>query len=289
MNANIEGRPSQSPFSKFLKTPKGFVLAVLILLTLLSALNVQEHHGLVNTAAAMVTALVFDFTVGLLRRPIRWFSDGGVITGLIVGGILSATAPWYAAVITTAIALASKHLLKTKRKPIFNPAALGLLIATVVFSSGQSWWGSLSMLPGFGVIFLLLGGFLVVRRVNKLPLVFAFLGTYFALLLIMALLHLGLPSDTPADALRVPFINSALFLAFFMITDPPTSPAKYKHQVYFGIMSAAISIVVFATQGGLAYLYIGLLVSNGWKAWISRKPSESQVRVPSLRTSQPER
>lgn len=288
-NPNIRGSSQVSAhrFRKYLRTPKAVVLIVLVLMTLLASLGRHHLHGLTNALFAVLTAIIVDGAVGLFYRPRRLFSDGGVITALIVADILSTTSPWYASVIVTAIALASKHLLKNKRKPVFNPAAFGLLLSTLLFSTGQSWWGSLALLPWWTIALLIVGGFVVTQKVNKFPQVYAFLATYFILLLVMALLHLGLPSDTPADALRVPFVNSALFLAFFMLTDPPTSPAQYKHQIYFGIFAATISILIFATKGGLAYLYIGLLTANLWKVWISRRAAESRARsASSMRTSQ---
>ena len=100
-------------------------------------------------------------------------------------------------------------------------------------------------------------------KVNKFPQVFAFLGVYFAVFAIMSLIGVG----DVADALRAPFVNSALFLAFFMVTDPPTSPAKYKDQIKFGLLTGAISAVDYLVFGGLAYLLIGLLIANAWNAW----------------------
>lgn len=45
----------------------------------------------------------------------------------------------------------------------------------------------------------------------------------------MGILHAG----DASDALRSPFINATLFLALFMLTDPPTTPAKVKGQTHF--------------------------------------------------------
>ncbi len=278
MNNPQATRPPQSPLERFLKTPKGAVMAVLIGLTLIGALRPQDHLGLLNAAVAVATGLVIDGGVALLQRRRKLFSDGGVITALIVADVLSHMTPLYVVMATTAVALLSKHTLKVGRKPIFNPAAFGLLFALVVFGTGQSWWGSLALLPIWLTLLLLAAGLLITSRVNKFPQVIAFLGTYFALLLAMAFLHLGLPSDTPGDALRAPFVNSALYLAFFMLTDPPTSPAPYRQQILFGVIAASVGTMIFATSGGLAYLLIGLLVGNAWRLslrWMTNVPARS--------------
>ncbi len=216
--------PGMPAWKRFLKTPKGRVLSALVPLTLLAGLFRPGPIGLLHAVVAEATALVVDAGVAwVLKRKVGW-SSGGLITGLLVADVLSSLTPLYLVSVITAVALASKHLLKRGRKPLFNPAGVGLLVGLWGFSTAQSWWAGLSMLPAWGLPALLAAGIFVAIRVKKSPQVLTFLGTYFFLLLVMAVFHLGLPSDTPADALRVPFINSALFLGFFMLTDPPTSP-----------------------------------------------------------------
>jgi Na+-translocating ferredoxin:NAD+ oxidoreductase RnfD subunit len=102
----------------------------------------------------------------------------------------------------------------------------------------------------------------VTDKVNKFPQVFTFLGVYLIVMLVLGLVHIG---DT-TDALRNPFINSTLFLGFFMVTDPPTSPAKYGEQMIFGFIAAIVSVIVYLIFGGLTFLLVGLLVANAWNA-----------------------
>jgi Na+-translocating ferredoxin:NAD+ oxidoreductase RnfD subunit len=172
--------------------------------------------------------------------------------------ILSASTTWMVVAATSIIAILSKHFLVHKKKPIFNPAAFGLLMSILLFQTGQSWWGSFADLPNWTMVFLLIGGYIVTDRVNKFPQVFSFLGTYLSLLFIMCILHSG----DVSDALRSPFINAALFFALFMLTDPPTSPAKYRDQIVFGVLTAIVGASVYAIFGGLMYLFIGLLIGN---------------------------
>jgi len=259
-------RPTPSRLAKFAKSPKGTVLLVLLVLTLIAALRPADHAGLLTATVSIVTAVVIDVGVALICGRRAGLPDGAMITGLLVADVLSHTTPLYIVAATTAVALLSKHVLKVGRKPVFNPAALGLLVAIFVFNTDQSWWGSLALLPTWMILIVMVAGVWIAIRVNKFPQVAAFLGTYFVLLLAMALTHVGLPTNTPADALRVPFVNTALFLAFFMLTDPPTSPSGYGHQVVFGMLAALVGTAVFAAVGGLAYLLIGLLVANAWQS-----------------------
>lgn len=243
-------------------TPKRFVLVMLLLLMLIAHVNMNNYTGLVHAGIAVAIAMFIDTLIAVLKKRKLAFPDGAAITGLIVALVLSPMVSSYISALTAAIAIASKHLFTVKKKPIFNPAAFGLLITAVLFSSGQSWWGGLSMLPAWCIVLVCIAGFLVTEKVNKFPQVLSFLGIYFLIVLIMGILGI----ENAGDILRVPYINSTLFLAFFMLTDPPTSGGKYKDQVKFGIITAVASIASYMILGGLTFLLVGILIANGWRA-----------------------
>lgn len=282
MSQHKKSMDKKSPWirlQKFAKTPKGHALGALILLTIVGSLLPQGHLGIRHAAAAAAAAIIFDGLVALVLGRKITFSTGGLITGLIVADVLSGLTPTYVVVLTTLIALLSKHLIKRGRKPIFNPAAVGLLVSLGVFSTAESWWAGMPLAPVWYLALVLAVGIFVAVRVKKYWQVLTFMGTYFLLILAMALLHLGIASATPADALRTPFINSALFLGFFMLTDPPTSPGAVREQVQFALLAAVVSVAIFLRFGGLAYLLVGLLTANLWTAWTawSRKPVQKST------------
>ncbi|MDD9148595.1 RnfABCDGE type electron transport complex subunit D [Sporolactobacillus sp. CQH2019] len=261
-------------FKKFIKSPKGIVFSILTILSLIGLDYPNSSGGIRNIILAVVTGLFMDYVVAyLMERPVR-FSDGALVTGLIIGGILSPATSWYLVMLTTVVALGFKHIFKDKRKPIFNPAAIGLLFSATVFAAGDSWWSGLSMLSPWTTVLLIVAGFIIADRINKFPLVFSFLAVY-----ILFFLVLGILGVTGAgDALRMPYINSALFLAFFMLTDPPTSPAKYSEQVFFGFLAAVVSGAAFLYLSKLSYLLVGLLTANAWKALQARRRQNRPVR-----------
>ncbi|WP_053959658.1 RnfABCDGE type electron transport complex subunit D [Sulfobacillus thermosulfidooxidans] len=261
----------QPSWIRFFKTPKGYVLVALIVLSIIAGIFSPGPQEWLLIFTASATALITEAVIALALHRSVTLSTSALITALIISDVLSVVTPLYLVMLTTVIALGSKHLLKRGRKPFFNPAAFGLLCSLLLFHTPQSWWAALSLLPPYSVLILLIAGIVVAVRVKKYVQVLAFLGTYFSLLLIMALFHVGLPSDTPGDALRVPFVNSALFMAFFMVTDPPTTPSSIRNQIPFSVIVASIAVAIFAVFGGLAYLFIGLLVGNSWTTWMARK------------------
>lgn len=273
--------PTAKRLLRFIKTPKAYALGGLVLLTLVGSSTAYGAHAISHAIIAVVTALIFDALVArVMERPVT-FSTGGVITALIVADVLSNMTPAYLIMMATVLALSSKHLLKQGRKPLFNPAAVGLLVTAVVFSGAESWWAAMPNDPVWYVLLMLAIGVFVTIRVKKYGQVLVFLGTYFTLVLAMGLAHLGLSSATPADALRAPFVNSALFLGFFMLTDPPTSPGTLSEQVPFAVVSALVAVAIYAAFGGLVYLLLGLLSGNGLAALFTyrrrlSRPSEKR-------------
>jgi Na+-transporting NADH:ubiquinone oxidoreductase subunit NqrB len=246
-------------------TPKAMVILVLLALTAIGLGFTHNTSGLVNAAAAIGSGVLIDLIFSAIQRRKRAILDGAILTGLIVTMVLSAAAPWYVAAGAAAVGVLAKNVLKVKKKPILNPAALGLLLALLLLQTDQDWWGGMSEMPAWCTGLLVAGGLMVSRRVNKDAAVFTYLGVYVLSFLGFALA--GFHVDLAADALRTPFINSALFLAFIMLTDPPTSPAKAKDQILFGLIAAVVSIGIYVVFGGLTYLLIGLLTANLWNAW----------------------
>jgi Na+-translocating ferredoxin:NAD+ oxidoreductase RnfD subunit len=244
--------------NQWAKTPKGYVVIALVALLVIASIGSQDMRGIEQGIVAVTVSFAVDIICCLFEKRKRIMPDGAVITGLIISLVLSTTSSWLLVAATSIISILSKHILVHRKKSIFNPAAFGLLLSILFFRSGQSWWGAFGDLPAWTLVFLLIGGYAATNRVNKYPQVFSFLGTFFVLLFIMGHFNIG----DASDALRPPFINAVLFFAFFMLTDPPTSPAKVKQQIIFGILAAVVGVVVYGLFGGLMYLFIGLLSGN---------------------------
>jgi Na+-translocating ferredoxin:NAD+ oxidoreductase RnfD subunit len=261
--------------NQWIKTPKGYVTISMVVFLFIAAIWTLDIRGILNGIIAVGVSLTVDFLCSYFAKRKRALPDGAVITGLIIALILSTSTSWLIVAATSVMAILPKYLLVHKKKPIFNPAALGLLLSILFFQTGQSWWGAFGDLPTWTNLLLLIGGYMITNRVNKFPLVFSFLGTYYIFLFIMGIFNIG----DATDALRSPFLNASLFFALFMLTDPPTSPAKDKDQVIFGILSAAVGAVIYGIFGGLMYLFIGLLVGNLYHFTKTRSSSSSRTQA----------
>jgi Na+-transporting NADH:ubiquinone oxidoreductase subunit NqrB len=151
------------------------------------------------------------------------------------------------AALASCIAIGSKFVVRWKGKHVFNPTNLALV---VVLASGLGWispgqWGQVAW---FGFLIACLGS-LVVTRAARADVTLAFLGFYVGLLFARAL-WLGDPLTIPLHQIE----NGALLIfAFFMISDPKTTPDSRTGRITFALVVALIAL----------YVQFGLFRSNG--------------------------
>jgi Na+-translocating ferredoxin:NAD+ oxidoreductase RnfD subunit len=145
------------------------------------------------------------------------------------------------------IAIGSKFLFRWNDKHLFNPTNLAL---SVILASGLGWispgqWGQATW---FAFLIACLGS-LVVTRAARADVTLAFLTFYVALLFARAF-RLGDPYTIPIHQLES---ATLLIFAFFMISDPKTTPDSH------------IGRIIYALLVSLAALYVqfGLFRPNG--------------------------
>jgi Na+-translocating ferredoxin:NAD+ oxidoreductase RnfD subunit len=253
---------------------------MLAIFAVLLAIAVPSAGGVAlapNLAAAIVPACLIDgIWLSISARRVR-FPTSALLSALFVFSILSVDESWLVLAWTSAFAVLSKRILTTGREHIFNPAALALIWAPIAFGSGESWWGALGDAPWIWLIVLVAAGVFITDRLNKFPLVLTFLAVYFGFFSIASMSN----AHAVAEMFRDPFLQAALFLAFFMLTDPPTSPNRYVDQVCFGGLAALTAGVSQLLGAGQVYLLIGVLVPNAVLSvvrYARRHAAEAPVR-----------
>jgi Na+-transporting NADH:ubiquinone oxidoreductase subunit NqrB len=182
-------------------------------------------------SSALVTQVVFSRYFRLPRIDLR----SPLITGLSLSLLLRADEPWLPA-IAGVIAIASKFVLRIDGRHIWNPAGFAIvaLLATssgVWISPGQ--WGTSVWLASLLAFFAIL----VLRAAQRADVALFFLGSHAALLLARAL-WLGDPLAIPLHQLQS---GSLLIFAFFMISDPRTTPDSRLGRFLF-----ALTVALFA-------------------------------------------
>lgn len=143
-----------------------------------------------------------------------------------------------AAALAAVIAIGSKFLIRWKDKHIFNPTNLALV---VMLAAGLGWmspgqWGQATW---FGFFAACLGS-LVVTCAVRADVTLAFLTFYIGLLVARAL-WLGDPLTIPLHQIES---GTLLIFAFFMISDPKTTPDSRSGRILFAFMVSLAALYV---------------------------------------------
>jgi Na+-transporting NADH:ubiquinone oxidoreductase subunit NqrB len=151
------------------------------------------------------------------------------------------------AALASFIAIGSKFFIRWKDKHVFNPTNLALV---VMIGSGLGWispgqWGQVAW---FGFLVACLGS-LVVTRAARADVTLAFLAFYVGLLFARAL-WLGDPLTIPLHQIES---GALLIFAFFMISDPKTTPDSRTSRIVFALIVALAAL----------YVQFGLFRPNG--------------------------
>jgi Na+-translocating ferredoxin:NAD+ oxidoreductase RnfD subunit len=249
---------------RLVRTPKAQMLLNFAVLLAIAAPQSGGLALLPNFAAAVVPACLIDGVwMAIETRRLR-FPTSALLSALFVFSILSVEESWLVIAWTSAFAVLSKRILSTNRAHLFNPAALALVWAPIAFGSGESWWGALGDVSWLWIIVMVAAGVFLADRLNKFPLILTFLAVYFGFFTIASVYT----PHAVAEMFRDPFLQAALFLAFFMLTDPPTSPNRYIDQVWFGLVAALTACAAQLLGAGQVYLLIGILVPNALLALV---------------------
>lgn len=253
---------------QFFKSPKGLLTILLFILTLVAAPVEGGAVVALNMGASVLAAGIVDLVILRLRKGHWEYPSGAVLTAMIVVMVMRAQEPWIVPMVTSVAAVLSKYLLRTRQANVFNPAALALVVMFYAMPHGQSWWGALPEVSAQWLhVPLVVGGIYLANRVNKLPLVLCFLGIYFCLFTTTAFLG---DARRVVEIFRSPDVNAVLYFTLVILTDPPTSPAKYRGQWIFGGIVAVFSYAVFMAFGVAYFLLAGVLAGNVWEAWRRR-------------------
>ena len=256
---------------------------------------------LICIAASMIAEAVFT---RMRSRPLSLGDMSAVITGVILGLSLPATAPWYIGVIGSVVAVGiGKMVFGGLGMNIFNPAMVGRAFVMIAFAGNMAASGYL--LPGAGVDILsqatpltlykqsgqstplgflllgatngsigetsalacLLGGlFLCFRRVAswELP-----AGIFISAAVIGGAADLATPGSQWTVAHHL-MGGSLLFGAFFIATDPVSSPLTPRGKWIFGIGIGALVMLLRLFSGYPEGLMFAVLLMNAVTPLINR-------------------
>ena len=192
----------------------------------------------VNASVILISVLLTQYICTYVFRLPKYDPRSSLISGLSLC-LLLRTNSLTLVIVTAFITIASKFILFSREKHIFNPTNFGLVVMMLL--TDQVWvspgqWGSAAFL---GFLIACLGG-LVVNRASRSDVTCAFLVFYIAFLFGRAI-WLGDPLSIPLHQIQS---GAFLIFTFFMISDPKTTPDSRAGRILFAFLVAAGAFIV---------------------------------------------
>lgn len=220
-----------------------FVIAFLLSLYVLGifAFGVQQVllQGLPAVLATVAAGILLDYFE--LKRWIKPLTPA--VTGLIIGLVAQFGASPLTLAIIGVSSMIIKFLVKWEGRHIFNPAASGLLVGSLLFASYPSWWVGGENLW----IFLIWIPILLYKLKRWAPMV-----GFLALVAVFS-------------GMSILTSSSALFFTSVMLIEPKTSPATVRLGLVYGLVVATAYIMIgrfFQFDPLITALLIGNLIHS---------------------------
>lgn len=195
----------------------------------------EVHSYLAIIISCLATQFFFIKKLGLSMQGLK----SGMITALGLCLLLK-SGSIYSLILASIIAISSKFLLRFKGKHIFNPGNFGIVLAVLL--SGDAWispgqWGTDTVL----VWFFSAAALMVLLKVGRMETSITFLVVLTLAEVLRSVVYQGWGMDVVAHKL----VNGSILLyAFFMITDPKTTPNSAKARILWAAMVALISFFI---------------------------------------------
>ncbi|MCG8311238.1 MAG: hypothetical protein MI975_27875 [Cytophagales bacterium] len=218
-------------------------------------------EGFENIILTIITCVILDLSIGKLYTGTWKNPASAYISGISVSILVRSTFLW-PYIITAAISILSKYVIRYKGRHIWNPSNLGIswmLFFAPMYVAGLSvQWGN--NLAPMAIIWIL--GMFIVYRARRLHVTL----TYVLSFILFAFIRSLITSD-PFLAELAPLTGPMyqLFI-FFMITDPPTNVGSKRGQMFVVFIVALVEFALRLNQFVYAPFYALAIVGPIAKA-----------------------
>lgn len=245
-----------------LKDPRYFQIGYLGIFLLYGIMELGWKADLAGFLAIFLGALgtQFLFAHFLTKRYSSWKSAAITSLGLCM---LLKSEHWQILALAAVLAISSKFIFKVKGKHLFNPANFGIVLTILL--TGEAWispgqWGSSVVL----LYFIGAAALMMLFKVGRIDTSLVFLLTFFGLEALYSQFYLGWGWSVFADKA----MNGTILLyAFFMITDPVTTPNHQKGRVIWSVLLGLLSFLIlqkFYIQSAPIWVLFFLAPLTAW-------------------------
>ncbi|MFH0912957.1 MAG: RnfABCDGE type electron transport complex subunit D, partial [Candidatus Omnitrophota bacterium] len=213
-----------------------------------------------TTFIAVISALGTESAILFLKNKKFSITASSIISGLIIGYVLSSDSPWWIFILASLLAISSKHLIRIGKRHLFNPAALGIFLSIILFGASGQWKGT------YLWHILVPAGLYFIFKINKSEVIIGYGLAALGLFAIQAVIQ------------KTPLLNIFGYLSYFyifiMLIEPRTTPVKLAGKLIFGAGAAVLIFIL--TEAGVRFdaELCTLLVLNAFVPLLNKIPEK---------------
>lgn len=235
-----------------------FLAVSALSLSVFGILNYSSFGILVGSLALLlVVCFCSNWLLGKLYK-VATNHESALITALILFFVLASPTnlnEWAGLAFAAVVAMTSKYVITWQSSHIFNPAAFGVLVVSLMGVGSGAWWIANKSL----FIPMLIVGYLVLMKLRRFELFLAFLVPALSLILIKSNTDTNFLLSTAFTAFT---LYPLLFLGTIMLTEPATMPGNRNKRLLYG----AFVGLIFASNINFGFIeaspHAALLAGN---------------------------
>lgn len=239
------------PFRFIIRDARAQVIIVLVILWIAVLIKNPTWQVILYPFYSILLLSVLDLALTYFKTKKLYFPFSSLVTGLLIGFLIHYSQGFIILTVAVLIAFLSKQFIKIKHRHIFNPAALGVVVSTLIFRSTVSWWATAS--GGISLV-LILPVTYVLYKLKRLQFTLFFLTGYFVFFTII---------QNYKTALSLTIDGTVFLFAFIMLTEPMTSSISKFWKWGFGpVVLGGVIMSYFLKISFTDPLLLSLLFAN---------------------------
>ncbi len=253
-----------------LRDPRLHLASIIITLQVLGQVAFDFQLSIAQILISLAVAGILEVAIAFRSHRVLMWPASALLTGNGVAFVLRvpgtehgdwwSTKGWWIFAGTSAVALLSKYLIRVRGRHIFNPSNFGLVLCFLLLGAERAdplalWWGPLSPALVVALVLIVVGGFLILRRLHLVGIAVGFWLAFAAGIGVLAASghtmtaawHVGAIEGREFWWLLVTSPEILVFL-FFMITDPKTIPSSPGGRRVYAVGVGLLATVLIAPQ-----------------------------------------
>ena len=253
-----------------IRDPRLHLAAIIVTLQVLGQVAFDFQLSIAQILVSLAVAGVLEFGITLWRNRVLMWPASALLTGNGVAFVLRVPGTehgdwwsmkgWWIFAGTSAAALLSKYVIRVRGHHVFNPSNIGLVLCFLLLGAERAdplalWWGPLSPALVLALVLIVVGGFVILRRLHLLQIAVGFWLAFAAGIGVLAASghtmtaawHVGPIEGAQFWWLLVSSPEILVFL-FFMITDPKTTPSSNAGRRAYAVGVGLLATLLIAPQ-----------------------------------------